>query len=162
MHAVLAKEGVRVPLSSLWGPGGTVLLDGVSLGEAYAVRVTSLRELIGALSDQITMLEDRIAPQLAGHVGYQAVQAIPGVGPVLAAVFVAEIGDIHRFPTARHLCSWAGLTPKHHESDTTVRRGPITKMACGAARLTRRLCVPSGGDRDNLWRHRHPPSPAHV
>ncbi|MCA1676401.1 MAG: transposase, partial [Actinobacteria bacterium] len=24
--------------------------------------------------------------------------------------------------------SWAGLTPQHHESDTTVRRGPITKQ----------------------------------
>jgi transposase len=50
------------------------------------------------------------------------------VGPTLAAIFVAEIGDVHRFPSARHLCSWAGLTPRHRESDTTVHRGPITKQ----------------------------------
>ena len=50
------------------------------------------------------------------------------MGPVLAAVFVAEIGDITRFPSPRHLCSWAGLTPTHHESDEKVRRGHITKM----------------------------------
>ena len=50
-----------------------------------------------------------------------------GVGPVLAAVFVAEIGDVHRFADAR-LCSWAGLTPQHRESDTVVRRGHITKQ----------------------------------
>ena len=30
--------------------------------------------------------------------------------------------------SARHLCSWAGLTPTHHESDETVRRGHITKQ----------------------------------
>jgi transposase len=41
---------------------------------------------------------------------------------VLAAVFVAEIGNVHRFAGAPQLCSWAGLTPRHHESDTTVRR----------------------------------------
>jgi transposase len=47
-------------------------------------------------------------------------------------VFVAEIGDVHRFASARHLCSWAGLTPRHRESDTTVHRGPITKVGCGS------------------------------
>ena len=55
-------------------------------------------------------------------------QQVPGVGPVLAAIFVAEIGDVRRFTSAAHLASWAGLTPKHRESDTVVRRGPITKQ----------------------------------
>jgi transposase len=50
------------------------------------------------------------------------------VGPVLAAIFVAEIGDVTRFATPAHLTSWAGLTPKHRESDTVVHRGPITKQ----------------------------------
>src|SRR2546423_7905817 len=60
--------------------------------------------------------------------GYRAIQAIDGVGPVLGAVFVAEVGDPHRFPGPAQLCSWAGLTPRHHESDTKVRRGRITKQ----------------------------------
>jgi transposase len=53
---------------------------------------------------------------------------IPGVGRVLAAVFVAEIGDVTRFKSPEALCSWAGLTPKHRESDTKVVRGKITKQ----------------------------------
>jgi transposase len=36
---------------------------------------------------------------------------------------VAEIGDVTRFGRPEQLCSWAGLTPRHHESDTTVHRG---------------------------------------
>src|SRR6266545_429236 len=60
--------------------------------------------------------------------GYRAVQAIDGVGPVLAGVFVAEIGQVHRFARPEQLCSWAGLTPRHRESDTKVRRGRITKQ----------------------------------
>lgn len=43
-------------------------------------------------------------------------------------MFVAEIGDITRFHRPQQLTSWAGLTPKHHESDTTVHRGRITKQ----------------------------------
>jgi transposase len=65
---------------------------------------------------------------LGNHQGYRAIQAIHGVGPLLAAVFVAEIGDVTRFPTPAHLASWAGMTPKHHESDTKVRRGKISKQ----------------------------------
>ena len=74
------------------------------------------------------MLGREIATALADDAGYLAIQAIPGVGPVLAAVFVAEIGNVHRFAGAPQLCSWAGLTPRHHESDTTVHRGRITKQ----------------------------------
>jgi transposase len=128
VHAVLAKQGVRVPMSDLFGVAGTKLLDELQLGRAYGLRIASLRSLINAYDQEITMLGREISTALAGDVGYMAIQAIPGVGPVLAAVLVAEIGDIHRFAGAPQLCSWAGLTPRHRESDTTVRRGPITKQ----------------------------------
>jgi transposase len=128
VHAVLAKQGVRVPMSDLFGVAGSRLLDELHLGRAYGLRIASLRRLLVVYDQEITMLEREISTALAGDVGYLAIQAIPGVGPVLAAVFVAEIGDIHRFAAAPQLCSWAGLTPRHRESDTTVRRGPITKQ----------------------------------
>jgi len=128
VHAVLAKEGVRVPMSDLFGVGGTRLLDQLRLARAYALRIASLRSLITAYDQEIAMLGREISTALAGDVGYLAIQTIPGVGPVLAAVFVAEIGDVGRFAGAPPLCSWAGLTPRHRESDTTVRRGPITKQ----------------------------------
>jgi transposase len=73
-------------------------------------------------------LRQELDARLRHHRGYHAIQAIPGVGPTFAAIFVAEIGDVTRFGRPAQLCSWAGLTPKHHESDTTVRRGHITKQ----------------------------------
>jgi transposase len=90
--------------------------------------VTSLRHLAGELTTEITMLSEVIADLLAGHRGYQVIQQLPGIGPVLAAVIVAEIGEVSRFKTAAQLCSWAGLTPRHRESDTKVTRGHITKQ----------------------------------
>ncbi|MGH2657996.1 MAG: transposase, partial [Actinomycetota bacterium] len=104
------------------------LLDRCPLGEAYAVRVESLRDLIEVYDREITMLEGHVNRRLQGHAGYRAVQGIPGVGPVLGAVFVAEIGDVNRFSRPDQLACWAGVTPRHRESDTTVRRGSITKQ----------------------------------
>jgi transposase len=138
VHSVLAKEGVTVPMTDLFGVKGHELLNDVELADAYRVRVESLRDLIELFEREIAMLEDRIDPYMAGDLGFNALQAIPGVGPVLASVFVAEIGDVKRFTSARHLCSWAGLTPTHHESDEKVRRGHITKQG---SRLVRWAAV---------------------
>jgi transposase len=90
--------------------------------------VASLRTVAKELTAEITVLEAVIGELLAGHDGYRAVQALPGIGPLLAAVLVAEIGDITRFPGPGQLCSQAGLTPRHRESGTTVTRGHITKQ----------------------------------
>jgi transposase len=128
VHAVLAKEGVRVPMTDLFGVGGQALLDSCRLGDAYALRVESLRDLIALYDREVEMLCERIERSLSDHAGYHAIQAIPGVGPVLSAIFTAEIGDVTRFPAADKLCCWAGLTPRHRESDTTVKRGSITKQ----------------------------------
>lgn len=128
VHSVLAKEGVAVPMTDLFGVAGNGLLNDVELGRAYTIRVESLRDLIELYDREVAMLEREVTRALAGHAGYGAIQAISGVGPVLAAVFVAEIGDVGRFSAPDKLACWAGLTPRHRESDTTVRRGPITKQ----------------------------------
>jgi transposase len=128
VHSVLAKCGVAVPMSDLFGAAGTGLLDALALPVAYHARVVSLRRLIDALTFEIDLSASMIAGRLATHAGYRAIQTIDGVGQTLAAVFVAEIGDVHRFARPQPLCSWAGLTPRHRESDTKVRRGRITKQ----------------------------------
>ena len=128
VHAVLAKQGVRMPMSDLFGVAGTQLLDELALDAPFHARVLSLRRLIDAYTFEIDVLAKRTAGQLTRHPGFQAVQTIPGVGPVLGAVFVAEIGDVTRFPRAEKLCAWAGMTPRHRESDTKIHRGRITKQ----------------------------------
>jgi len=128
VHSVLAKQGVYVPMSDLFGVGGTALLDELALDAPYQARVLSLRRLIDAFTFEIDVLAKRTTGQLSRDPGYRAVQSIPGVGPILAAVFVAEIGDVTRFTRAEQLCSWAGMTPRHRESDTKVHRGRITKQ----------------------------------
>jgi transposase len=128
VHGVLAKLGIPVPCTDIFGTAGSAWLDELRLPQPYAGKVTSLRHLAGELNTEITMLGEVIADLLAGDRGYQVIQQLPGIGPVLAAVIVAEIGDVTRFRTAAQLCSWAGLTPRHRESDVKVRRGHVTKQ----------------------------------
>jgi transposase len=138
VHAVLAGAGVAVPMSDLFGQQGQQLLKRVGLSAAGRARVNSAQRIITALDFEIDTFADLLAHRLCRDPGYTAIQQIPGVGPVLAAVFLAEIGDVHRFPGPAQLASWAGLTPKHYESDTTVHRGRITKQG---SRLVRWAAV---------------------
>jgi transposase len=130
----MAKQGILPALDDMFGPGGQALLDHMPLDQPYRYRVDSLRRLIEVFDDEVGIAEGQVHKRLARHRGYRAVQAIHGVGRVSAAIFVAEIGDIGRFADARHLCSWAGLTPSHRESDDIAHRGHITKQGSSLVR----------------------------
>ena len=81
VHSVLAKEGVAVPMSDLFGVGGNRLLDEVRLGDAYRIRVESLRDLIEHFDREIAMVEARSPPSSPATSAIRRIQAIPGVGP---------------------------------------------------------------------------------
>ncbi|MGH2604308.1 MAG: IS110 family transposase, partial [Dehalococcoidia bacterium] len=138
VHAVLAKCGVAVPMSDLFGVNGTELLEGLALPAAYAARIRSLRRLIDAYDFEIEAAARMAAARLVTIPGYRVIQQIPGIGPAFAAIIIAEIGEVTRFSRPQQLCSWAGLTPRHRESDTTVHRGRITKQG---STLLRWACI---------------------
>lgn len=83
--------------------------------------------------DELQAMEDRLDCEvdvLMAPFGEAATRllSIPGVGKRVAEVIVAEIGvDMSRFPTAKHLASWVGLCPGHHESAHKRRSGKARK-----------------------------------
>lgn len=73
--------------------------------------VDFLDRSIAALTAQIT---ERLVPFESA---VTLLCSITGVGRTTAEVMIAEIGvDMTRFPTAGHLCAWAGVAPASHES----------------------------------------------
>jgi transposase len=154
VHAVLAGQGVIISVSDLFGLTGTQLLDQLRLAPAYQHRMESLRRLLEVFDAEIDAVSKVTAARLGPDLGYAAVQTIPGVGPVFAAVFVAEIGDVSRFAGPAQLASWAGLTPKHYESDATVRRGRITKQGSRLVRWAAVEAVQRLGSQTRLGAYR--------
>lgn len=93
--------------------------------------------LSGAVNQLTARIEKAMTPF---RPALDLLDTIPGVNRVVAEVIVAETGgDMARFPSAKHLASWAGLCPGHHESagrvrSTRVRPGnPYLKGALGMA-----------------------------
>jgi transposase len=127
VHAILADRGVRVE-EPLWGPTGRVLLAELALPTVQRAIVTDCLALIDAIGPLVARLERDLVARARSDPRVQALQALPGIGPITAMTLVAEIGDIGRFPTARKLCAWAGLTPTVRNSDRKVRHGHITKQ----------------------------------
>jgi transposase len=134
VHAVLAACGVPLRISDRFGQAGTQLLDHLQLPTTFAARVDSLGRLLHGLDAEIDLVGGMARAWLARRPGDRAIQAIDGVGPVLAAVLVAEIGEVTRLPGPAQLASWVGLTPRHRESDSHVHRGRITKQGSRLAR----------------------------
>src|SRR5437764_9698308 len=74
IHAVLAKCGVSVPMSDLFGVAGTDLLDRLELPAAYAARIASLRRIMDLLDFEIDVFAGLAHGRLARDPGYTAVQ----------------------------------------------------------------------------------------
>ena len=60
--------------------------------------------------------------------------SIPGIGLLTATALVAFVGNIHRFPSARHFASWLGLTPREYSSGLKRYLGRISKRGDGYLR----------------------------
>jgi transposase len=127
IHAVAADHGYDRSASYWTGPGRGWLAE-IQLPATSREIVTDCLAVIDALA----VLIDRIDGELHAHAKadprVKALRTLPGVGEFTALVMVAEIGDISRFPSARKLASWAGLTPTVRGSDLKVRHGHISKQ----------------------------------
>ena len=137
VRALLAKHNIRLAATDLDGDTAIDLMDALELGGTYAARLAGAAAAAAGARRRDRRHRGRAGPAAQGPSRLPAAAGVKGVGPVLAAVFVAEIGDVDRFPNAAALCCWAGITPRHYESDKTVRRGHISKEGCTPGPLGR-------------------------
>ena len=93
-----------------------------------AARRGNLR-LIEELDKEVDLADSHIHKLFARDERVRRLLPIPGVGIITAAIVVAEVGEIARFPTARQFRSWCGLTPTEHSSAENIRRGHISNKA---------------------------------
>ena len=128
VHAVLAEHGITPEPSDLFGRQGRVLLERLRLPDLTQERLAANLRLIDAIASEVRLADRQLTQVFAHDDRVRRLLPIPGIGPLTAAVVVAEIWDINRFPSRRHLASWSGLTPREHSSADHIRRGHISKQ----------------------------------
>jgi len=104
------------------------------ISEADSRLPEPLRVVLAEAAREVAELEGRIGEVEAQIEGLakqsplvRRLRTIPGVGLLTATAIVASIGDLRRFPSARHFASALGLTPREYSSGHVRRLGRITK-----------------------------------
>jgi transposase len=124
---VVADFGFDRSGSYLSGPGRG-WLAGLDLPPVSREVVADCLAVIDGLAPVIDRIDGELRQHAKADPRVKTLTTLPGVGQFTALVMLAEIGDISRFPSARKLASWAGLTPTVRGSDRTVRHGHISKQ----------------------------------
>lgn len=137
VHAVLAKCGITVGVSDLFGVAGMARLQQLVLPEVFRIRVDSHLRLLAAVESEIIAVDRLIRRELAADPGYRVIQQIPGVRPLVAAIMVAELGEVTRFAAPAQT---SALGPAHARgtgnptppctADRSPSRAPAGPVGC--------------------------------
>jgi len=122
IQAILHRLGILHDFSDLFGKGGRQFLEHLALPEGSAQALRGYLDIHDILTLSLLSVEAWMKENLKEDEIVRLLMTIPGIGLILAHVIRAEIGESERFPTARHLASYAGLAPI--SDDTAGREGP--------------------------------------
>jgi transposase len=105
----------------------------------------SLLKIIATLDGEIARLRQLLKEHIDQHPHLrrdrELLMSIPGIGETTAAWLLSEV-QVSAYSSARQVAAHAGLTPRHHESGTSVR-GRTKLSKTGNRRLRRALYLPA-------------------
>jgi transposase len=90
--------------------------------------LASLGAQLRRLKQQILEFDRMIMAWHRSHEASRRLEAIPGIGPVLATALIVSIPDPNAFRSGRNFSAWIGLVPKQHSSGGKDRLGSISKQ----------------------------------
>lgn len=128
IHSIIAKNNFTVPCTDLFGKRGLEFLAQAQLPDYQRHQVDTYLTFYQQLKAQTDALTLQVKQYAKANPMAQLLMTIPGIGPITAMFLVAEIENISRFKSYRHLSSYAGLVPRLDASADKQRMGRITKQ----------------------------------
>ena len=128
VHAVLHQQGLRSPVTDVFGKRGRLWLAEVKLPVQARESVNVCLRLLDGYSEEIQKQNLQLSEKAKQDKRAEWLMTIPGIGECSAMMLLAEIGDIGRFQDKEALCSYAGLVPRVRESAGKAARGGITRQ----------------------------------
>jgi transposase len=124
---LLTQWGLRRNLTALRKPGALEELTELGVPPTWLQSLQTLLGVINDLDAQLRPLEQELRPHARQDPRVRLLMTIPGVAEILGLTLASEIGEISRFPSARQLVGYSGLTPTIKQSGTSNRTGRISK-----------------------------------
>jgi len=136
VHAVLMRQLVgRPPVADLFGVKGRRWLSELQLAPEESETVSAAMRQIEFFEREIAEVEQLIALAAMESAEIKRLMSVPGVNVIVAASFMAAIGNIHRFQSPRKLVGYLGLDPRVHQSGVgPASHGHISKHGSVRAR----------------------------
>jgi len=134
----LLRHNFRYAGTKAWTAAHLRYLATVKL--PFAEQQFVFQEMVNVISEAGQRLEryeaqlPRVVPGWRWAPVVKALMSLRGVALLTAATLVAELGDLHRFATARQLMGYLGLVPSEDSTGDQRKQGGITKMGNGIAR----------------------------
>jgi transposase len=117
IQAQLHRLGILHSFSDLFGKAGRAYLAQLSLPPASRDVLQGSLQLLDTFDTLIGQVEQWMEQNLQDDAVVKRLTTIPGLGRILAHVIKAEIGELpERFPSHKHLASYAGLAPLSDDS----------------------------------------------
>jgi transposase len=130
LRGLLREYGLNIAIGSRNAvPQARLFIEDADCGIPDLVR-PSLFELcdeIRELERRMKAIEHQLEAVAEQSPAIQRLRTIPGIGLLTATALIAFVGDVHRFPSGRHLASYLGLTPREYSSGSRRRLGRISK-----------------------------------
>lgn len=127
LHAVLHRQHILPGVGDFFHPDQRNWWLNLPISATEKVRVLCDLDTLAFARKQINALETCIHQIAAADVRLPLLLQLPGFSIINASTVLAAIGDVSRFPDAKHLVGYAGLGGRIHDSGQTTRSGKITK-----------------------------------
>jgi transposase len=135
-HGVLSRNLCeRPPVTDAFGKAGREWLVSLDLPVDERLTLDGCLRQVDFLDTEVAAIDREIAKQALAWPEVLRLMTVPGVNVQTAATFMAAIGDIRRFPSARQLVSYLGLDPRVRQSgNSPARHGRISKAGASETR----------------------------
>jgi len=122
LHGIATTQGLHLIKGGnpLWKSGKKDIMSGQNMV------LKEIHLLIEDLDRRIVPFDQELSLQVEKYPISSILMTMPGVGTLTALTVIAEVENFSRFPSAKHLASFAGLVPRQRSSGNKVRFGSIT------------------------------------
>jgi len=134
IYAILRRHGNHSEFDDMYAESSLQYLESLDLPMIDRLELDQFIEMLRGLKEKMGVAEERITEMSVDFPGARILQTHPGISYYSSLTITGEIGEIHRFNSAKQLVSFGGLNPKVYQSGERCHMGRISKQGNGNLR----------------------------